>query len=340
MSHKHSYKVSVKKLQDSQVEIESEIPADEFAAHVADTLAEAVREAEIPGFRKGTAPEKLVREKIGMDALLHDAAREAISHAYGHIVDDEKIDAIGRPEVAITKIAEGNPLSFKLTTAVVPEIKDFDYKGIAKKENKKDSPEAEITDKEFADTLETILKNYAQAMKLEKAPELTDDLVKKFGPFSSVDDFKTRVRTDMLAEKNQKEKEKRRLALIEALTAGVSIDVPAVLVSSEIERMISEMKNDVSRMGLSWSDYLKHAKKTEDDMRKDWREAATKRATLDLAIEYIAKTEKISADEKKVSAELEHVKKDHKDIDLDRAKSYFEQVYQNQAVFEFLESVK
>ena len=104
--------------------------------------------------------------------------------------------------------------------------------------------------------------------------------------------------------------------------------------------MVSEMKNDVSRMGLSWADYLKHIKKTEDEMKKDWTEPARKRAALDLIMEYIAKTEKISADPKKVSDELAHIQEHHKDVDVARAQSYLEHVYQNQAVFEFLESQK
>ena len=340
MSHNHSYKVSVKKLPKSQVEIESEIPADEFSAHIKDTLDEAVREAEIKGFRKGTAPEKLVREKIGNDVLLHEAASAAISHAYGHIVEAEKIDAIGRPQVTITKIAESNPLGFKFITAVVPEIKNFDYKEIAKKENKKEIVKSEVTDKEFAETLESILKNYQQATKAEKLPELTDETVKKFGEFSSVEDFKKKLRVQMLSEKEQKESEKRRVALIDALVAGVSIEIPDVLVESELERMLSEMKNDVSRMGLSWTDYLKHLKKTEDDMKKDWNEAAEKRVKFELLSGHIAKTEKISADPKKVSDEVEHTKEHHKDIDIERARSYFEHIFQNQAVFEFLEGQK
>ncbi len=338
--HKHSYKVSVKKLPKSQIEIESEIPADEFAAEVKDALDEAVREVEIKGFRKGTAPEKLVKDKIGMDAILNDAARSAITHAYGHIIDTEKIDAIGRPEIAITKMAEGNPLGFKLVTSVLPEIKNFDYKEIAKKENKKENPKVKVTEKEFDETLETVMKNYAQAMKLEKAPELTDESVKKFGDFTSVEDFKTKLRAQMVIEKEQKENEKRRIALIDALVAGITLDMPDILVEGELDRMISEMKGDVSRMGVSWADYLKHTKKTEADLKKDWYEAAKKRATLELAMEHIAMTEKIVADAKKVSDEVKHIQEHHKDVDTARAQSYFEHIFQNQAVFEFLEKVK
>jgi trigger factor len=124
------------------------------------------------------------------------------------------------------------------------------------------------------------------------------------------------------------------------LISGVSIDIPDIIVESERERMLAEMKNDVSQMGLSWADYLKHIKKTEDEMKKDWTEPARKRAALDFIMEYVAKMEKIVADPKKVSDELSHVKEHHKDIDLERAKQYLEHVYQNQAVFEFLEAQK
>jgi len=339
MTHNHSYKVSIKKLPGSKVEIEGEIPAAEFTENVKATLKDAVKEAEVKGFRKGTAPEKMVRDMLG-ESLLNDAARETISHAYGHIIEAEKIDAIGYPEISITKIAENNPLGFKLTTAVVPEIKNLDYKTIAGKENKKEKIKVEVEEKEFNETLKTLLENYAKAVKLEKTPELTDELVKKFGEFSNVEDFKKKLRENIISEKEQKENEKRRIALIDAIVSDIKIEIPDVLIEHELDRMISEMKNDVERMGFTWSDYLKHNKKTDDDLKKEWRKAAEKRVILDLAIEYIAKTEKISADEKKVVAEIEHTKEHHKDIDIDRAKSYFEQVYRTQAVFEFLEKQK
>lgn len=336
-AHNHSYKIKVTKLPNGKVEIEGEIPADEFSAHIKGTLADMVKNAELPGFRKGSAPEKMIRDRIGMESILNDAARECIAHAYGHIIHDEKIDAIGRPEITITKIAEGNPLEFKLVTAIVPEIKDFDYLSAAKKENKKEIKAEKVTDKEVEDTIEAIKKNYAAALKLEKLPELTDEFVKNLGEFSSVDDFKTKLRENLVKEKEQRAKEKKRIALIDALVSTLSIEVPEVLVESELGRMLSEMQNEIMRMGMVWSDYLKQLKKTESEMKKEWREPAIKRVKLDLAIDHIAKKEKISADNKKVDDEIEHVKKTHKDIDIERARTYLEHVYQNQAVFEFLE---
>ncbi|HUD04004.1 MAG TPA: trigger factor [Candidatus Paceibacterota bacterium] len=337
--HKHSYKIKVKKLSNVKVEIEGEIPADEFALHVKSVLADAVKNAEIPGFRKGTAPEKLIKDKIGMENILYDAARECIAHAYEHILHDEKIDAIGRPEITITKIAEGNPLGFKIASALLPEIKDFDYASVAKKENKKEMKIEEVTEKDLIDTIEAIKKNYVTALKLEKAPELDDEFVKKLGEFTSVADFKTKLKENIAKEKEQRTKEKRRVGMIDALVGALSIEVPEILIENELSRMVSEMQSEIMRMGLKWDEYLKQLKKTEDDLKKEWNSGAIKRVKLDLAIDYIAKKEKISADKKKVETELAYLKENHKDIDLARAESYLDHVYQNQAVFEFLETI-
>lgn len=344
MSHTHSYKAVIKKLPETgEVEIKSEISAKEFGEAISETLADIQKEVTVPGFRKGTAPEKMVKDKIGITALMREAAEHAISHAYGHILEAEKIDAIGHPKVSITKIAEGNPLEFTIVTAVVPEVKKLDYKKIAVKENSKKSEEVTISDEEFNKTIESIQKNYASAngMKAdEKLPELTDEFVKTLGEFTDVADFKTKLKDNMLKEKEHKAHEKKRLELVDALTKDFEVVIPEVLVESELGRMTEQMKHDIERMGLKFDDYLKHLKKSADELKKEWRADAIKRVKLDLAIVHIAKEEKITADKKKVEDEVKHAQEHHKDVNPERARSYFEHIFVNQAVFEFLEKQK
>lgn len=309
MAHNHTYKTAVKKLPEtSEVEIKSVIPASEFAENIAMSLASIQKDVTVPGFRKGSAPEKMVREKIGSGTLLQEAAEHAISHAYSHILEAEKIDAIGHPKVSITKIAEGNPLEFTIVTAVVPEIKALDYKKIALQENgKKADAIAEATDDELAKAK-------------EKMPEITKEDLKKEKEFRAI--------------------EKKRLELVDALTAGLDAVIPEVLVEAELGRMAEQMSHDIGRMGLKFDDYLKHIKKTPEDLMKDWRPDAVKRVKLDLALNHIAKAEKLVADKNKVDDEVKHATEHHKNIDLDRARSYFEHIFLNQAVFEFLEKQK
>ena len=235
MAHNHSYKVTTKKLAETgDIEITSSIDAKEFAAAVAETLASIKKDITLPGFRKGAAPEKMVREKIGEGALLRDAAENAISHAYGHILKAEKIDAIGHPKVSITKIALDNPLEFTITTAVVPSIGKFDYSSIASKENGKKAEPISISDVEVEKAIEDIKVNFAKANagkeKDAKPFELTDESVKAWGEFKDVADFKSKLRENLGKEKEQKAAEKRRIQLVEALTADLDVVVPEVLV--------------------------------------------------------------------------------------------------------------
>lgn len=308
MASHHSYKAKIKHLKEtSEVEIESSIEAKEFAEAIVHTLAELKKDLTLPGFRKGTAPEKLVRQTIGDAALLSEAAESAIGHAYLHILQDEKIDAIGSPKVSITKIAEGNDLEFTIVTAVVPKVDKLDYKKIAAEENAKPLEAVTVTDEE-----------------LKKEQEKMPDLKKE----------------DLASAKEYRAKEKKRLALVEALTKGIEVVVPQVLVESELTNMLAQMRGDIERMGLSFSEYLKHLKKSEDDLKSEWRTDAEKRVKLDIAIAHIAEKEKLSPDKEKVEKELAHVKEHHKDVDEARARSYFSHIFLNQAVFEFLEKQK
>ncbi|MDE1874987.1 MAG: hypothetical protein KGH68_02890 [Patescibacteria group bacterium] len=346
MADHHSYKASLKKLDSGEVEIKSEVPAAEFDEVIETTLIEIRKNIEIPGFRKGAAPEKLVREKIGEAALLYEAAEHAISHAYAHILAAEKVDAIGYPKVSITKIAAGNPLAFTITTAVVPEIKDLDYKKIAASENAKKPETSEVTDADLEKAIEEVKNNFSRSAAGKKdektaAPlELTDELVKTWGEFKDIADFKDKLRSNLRAEKEQRAFEKKRLSLIETLTKDLKVSIPAVLIETELARMSDQMKHDIERMGLKFDDYIKHLGKTVDDLKKEWRPDAEKRVKLDLILAHIARAESLSADKKRVDEELAHIREHHKDIDPERARAYFESVLLNQAVFEFLEKQK
>ncbi|MEK7607749.1 MAG: trigger factor [Patescibacteria group bacterium] len=294
-------------LESGEVEIKSSIEAKEFDEAIKTTLENIRKNFTLDGFRKGSVPEKIVREKIGETTLLYEAAEYAISHAYSHILRAEKIDAIGLPKVSITKIAVGNPLEFTIITAVVPRIERFDYKKIAVEENSKPIDLPIVTEEELIKAK-------------EKTPEVTKE--------------------NLIKEKEYRAKEKKRLELIDVLTKNINVVVPAVLADSELARMIEQMKHDIERMGLKFEEYLKHLKKSEEEMKVEWRPQALQRVKLDLALSHIARQEKIVPDMIKVEEEIKHAKEHHKDIDENRARMYFAHIFENQAVFEFLEKQK
>src|SRR5574343_64147 len=114
--------VTTKALSNSRLEITGELPTEVFGAYYDKALAKLSQGIELPGFRKGHAPLEAVKAKVPEMQILDEMAELALSEAYPKILEEQKIEAIGRPEVTVTKIAIGNPLGFTIVTDVLPAI--------------------------------------------------------------------------------------------------------------------------------------------------------------------------------------------------------------------------
>lgn len=337
--------MEINKLEKSLVEIKGEIAVEEFEGYRAAALKKLGENVEIDGFRKGHVPANVLESKLSEIAVLEEMAQLALSKNYGKIITENKIDAIGYPKINITKLAKGNPLGFTITVATLPEIKLPDYASLAKKANAKEE-KVEVTDEEF----EAIIKQ-AKIMRAKEAakggeidetalPDLDDEYVKTLGGFTDLEDFKKKIRENVLQEKTFRAKDKKRLEIIEAIIAETTLEVPEVLIDSEIHKMTHKMKTDIENMGLKYEDYLKTINKTEEDLHKDWAKDAEKRAKLQLVVGEIAKAEKLEAPKDMVDAEVKKVTEMYKDADPENARMYIESVLQNEEVFKFLESQK
>ncbi len=99
----------IKKLDKSRVEISGSIPAEVWEKFRAQALKSINQSISIDGFRKGNIPENILISKVGEMAILEEMAELALPKAYVDILIDNKIDAIGKPEIHVTKLAKGNP---------------------------------------------------------------------------------------------------------------------------------------------------------------------------------------------------------------------------------------
>lgn len=338
-----------KDLADSEVEIECEIDADSVACHRAKAIAKIQKEVNLPGFRPGHVPETILVKQVGDLFIYNEMAELAINEAFPEIVTESKTNFITMPHIQITKIADKSPIQFKITGPVMPEIKLPDYKKIAKKENSEKAEPVKATDKELEETIEEIRKNYALKNHEHKEgddhknlplPEVTEEWVKKLGAFSTIEDFKNKIREGIEKEKEFKAKDKKRMAIIENILEGTKVTLPKVLVESELRKMLAQFEDDITRAGLKMEDYLKHLKKTPEDLRKEWAPDAEKRAKVQLIITKIALEEKIEADQEVVKKEVDNLLKIYKDATEDRTKAYVEMMLTNEKVFEWLENQK
>ena len=377
MSHSHSidYKTAftVETLPGSQVKISGELPYAEVESERNAAIVALGKDIELDGFRKGHVPTPVLEKHLGEMRILAEIAERAIAHAYPHILQAHEIDAIGQPEIEVQKIAPDNPLAFSVTVATIPPIKLPDYKKIAAEKNQ-NRPTDEVTEEEVAAKITEIQKQRAAYEKLqqkaatsedgsradtvndlptpeseaakqadteEALPELTDEYVKGLGQpgqFESVDDFKQKLREHLTIEKQRDNAAKHRAAITDAIIEQTEIDLPEVLVESELNQMFAQMQEDLDRAELKLEDYLDHLKKTKEDLAKEWRPAAAQRAKLQLILNEIATQEGISPDPEEVNTQTAQLLERFKDADEHRVRLYVASVLTNEAVMKQLEA--
>ena len=335
------------KLPNSQVEITVELPATVLDEYRKKAIIALSKEVEMDGFRKGKVPENILIAKIGEGRILEEAAELALQDVTPAILMDEKMDFITQPRVSVTKLAIGNPIEFKMTVAVMPEVGLPDYKKIAKEEMAKKDEPINVTDEDVEKVILDIRKRMAPIPEVTdgkseepKLPELNEELIKQLGKFEDVADFKKKLNENIRQERENKQREKKRIGMAEDLVMESKIDLPEAFVEQEIALMLARFRDDISRMGLKFEEYLKHIKKTEEDLRKDWRVDAEKKAKLELILVEIAKKENIKPEEEKVAHETDHLIEHYPTADKDRARAYIIKQMAQDLVFEFLESQK
>lgn len=363
----------------SQVKIEGEIPFTELEKHREKAIKHIGKDMDIPGFRKGNIPEKMIVAQVGEMAILSEMAERALALAYPLALTEHKIDAIGYPQITLTKIAQGNPLGFTAVVAVLPEITLPDFKKIAGIENKNKENE-EVTEEEVEQQIKDILRQKLAYERLQgkaqqththedgtvhegpahdheghehhdevkavtdtELPELTDAYVQTLGQkdqFKDVADFKAKIKEHLAVEKVREVQSAHRAKITDKIIEETKVELPQVLIDSEIEQMFGQMNEDLTRAHLKIDDYLAHIKKTKEDLKKEWTPAAEKRAKLQLVLNEIAKKENITPDKAQLDTQVDQLLEQYKDADETRVRVYVHSVMTNEAVMKMLENEK
>jgi len=140
----------VTKEEKNTVEMEITVPADEFEQAVEKAYKKNVGKMQIPGFRKGKAPRKMIEKMYGKEVFYDDAMNDVFPAAYEAAIKEAGIEPVDRPDAEPTSVDE-NGLKLKVKVTVKPEVSIKDYKGI-----KVSKPAVKVT----AADVESELKNY------------------------------------------------------------------------------------------------------------------------------------------------------------------------------------
>ena len=168
-------KTKLKNISDVKVELTISLGTEELKAAEQVALTKLAKEVKIEGFRKGKAPLELVAAQVDQTILGQETLENALSKAVAEAFLKEDIKAIDRPEVDVKKFIPGTELEFTATTEIMPKVELGDYKNL---KVKKDT--VEVSKEEVSETIDRILKNFAEKKKVDRKSKDGDEVIIDF----------------------------------------------------------------------------------------------------------------------------------------------------------------
>ena len=164
--------ITVEKIASNKVKLSFDIDAAKFDEAMSKAYIKVRGQVNIPGFRKGKAPRKMIENMYG-EGIFYDEAFELIfDEVYGPAVEENKVDVVDRPEIEIQQIGAGKNLQFTAEVFVVPEVTLGEYKGIAVKKEV-----TEVTDAQVDAKVEEERNKQATEVEVEDRAVMEGDTV-------------------------------------------------------------------------------------------------------------------------------------------------------------------
>lgn len=388
------------------------------------------KDLKINGYRPGKAPLSIAENHLSSLKIYEKAASLAIEKLYPQIIKEKKIQAIGYPNINITKIVPEQEVEFKAEISVIPVLNLPDYKKIAQ-DMQKEKKEVAIEQKEIEEALlwlqnsrsvlervnrpakkedvvtidyqikenENLIKNgedknYSfilgkgrfipgfednligmktgetkifnlvvpkswsqkdlqgkklsvkvslKEIKKKKLPSIDDKFAQELGKFKNLEELKKNIQKGLKMEKEKKEKERWRLSVLNKIMANTKTDIPEILIQSEVEKMLEELKIHLEKIQLSFEKYLEQIKKTEQELRKNFQELAKERVLSALILREIGILEKIEVSENEIEDKINDILRQipepeiKEKINPEDLKNFAQGIVRNEKVFQLLE---
>ena len=121
---------SCENLEKSQVKLTIEVGAEEFEKAVNKAYLQMRGKMNVPGFRPGKAPRKMIESMYGKGVFMEDAVNSLVPQEYSKAIADCDLEIVSQPEINVTQMEPGKALIFTADVATKPEVTLGDYKGV------------------------------------------------------------------------------------------------------------------------------------------------------------------------------------------------------------------
>ena len=165
--------LQVEKLEHNMVKLTIEVSAEEFTKAMQHAYQKNKNKIQLPGFRKGKAPQAMIEKMYGAGIFYEDAANELIPTAYDREIADCDLDLVSQPKIDVVQIEKGKSFIFTAEVAVKPEVTLGEYKGL-------EVPKTEITvtEEDIQAEVDKERENNSRTIDVEDRAVQNGDMIK------------------------------------------------------------------------------------------------------------------------------------------------------------------
>lgn len=283
MAEKKTKPQTLTREQDGTIKLTITVPKADIQKATEDVVANAVKNADIKGFRKGKAPRKLVEETINQDKLREEVLRTVLPPLYMRAVQENNIRPIMNPKIHMEKLEEGKDWIITAVTAEMPEITLGKYK----------------------------------------------DEVKKITAKSKI----------VLPGKEDKPQEPNMDDILKAVLESTKATIPAILVQQEADRLLSQMFDEIKKLGLTLDQYMQSTGKKPEELRAEYETKAANDMKLEFALQKIAEEEKLQVDEKDITEAINQAKDPAEKASMEQNRYLLASILRQRKTLDFLKNL-
>ena len=162
-------KSDLETLNPTRVKLTVEVPFEELKPSLDAAYKKIAGQVNIPGFRKGKVPPRVIDQRFGRAMVLEEAVNDALPQFYGKAVEEKDLHVLGRPEVDVTEFEDGQRLTFTAEVDVRPEFDLPEYEGL-----EVTVEDAEVTDAELDEQVNGLRERFAVLKGVDRAAATGD----------------------------------------------------------------------------------------------------------------------------------------------------------------------
>ena len=165
--------VQVENLEKNMAKLTIEVAAEELEKAIQGAYLKQKNQINMPGFRKGKAPRKMIEKMYGAGIFYEDAANALIPEAYAKASEESGLEIVSQPSIDVVQLESGKPFIFTAEVAVKPEVTLGEYKGL-----EVPAGDLEVTDEDIEAELKREQERNSRIVDVDDRAVESDDTIR------------------------------------------------------------------------------------------------------------------------------------------------------------------